>query len=1237
MFDKRIFELAPGMLRYILGRVACLWVALVAQALLVFEFGRLLGLVASGGASQAGLARFAAYALVCLVLVFAGQALAQNLGTKAGSLAAREARRALYEKLVRLGPSFTERLSVTEASSLLGEGVERLRPYASAYLPQLFFAVIAPVTLFALVAPRDLPVAIVLLVCVPLMPVSIMALMKAAKRAMGEYWDSYVDLSGMFAESVRALTTLKIYQADAARHEQMNEAAEGFRATTMRLLRAQLNSVTIMDFFTYAGSALGCIIVLFQFGGAVLSFGEALAVVVLALEFFLPMRRFGSLFHTGMGAGTVLGQMYEVLDTPEPQRGTKEVDAERLDLVCEDVGYVYGEAGEGGREVLHDVSLHAEPGSYTGITGESGSGKSTLGKILTGRYTGYTGSVRLGGVELRELAPEALHSLVTLVSSESHVFKGTLRSNLELGNPDATDADMWKALHECHLDTFAVSAGGLDAAVSEGGANLSGGERQRLRAARALLHDTPIYVFDEATANIDAESEKAILDFIQQISMEKTVIVISHRLSCLVWTDRIYVLDAGRLAQEGEHQMLVAQAGPYQVLWGQQQGLEEFARQTEGVVEAEIAIESHRDEAVNKLIANMPDKIASVVKASYEAKPIAEMITGHKRRSSGHPSWIPLSDEERAALEALEAEEESGETAERPSGAGALAPEEKRGRGAFAIVRGLMRVTREQWGLLGRATLLGILAALSAAGIPLLAIYGLLGSLGLVPLESPVALVAGMAACGTARGFLRYGERLCTHDQTFRTLALLRDRCFGAMRRLAPAKLEEHDSGDLLSLLTTDIELLEMFYSRTLSPVLVSLVVMVAATVAIAVLSPVMGAVAAAGFAVAGIVLPLVSTHVMQEQGRSSRERAVVMGSFMAESLHGLAEILQFGWGDAGEGELDEKMGPGSAVGSGGRSRAGTVLGALGPSLVLLFDALLVGCACALVAGGALAPERAILAVAVFLATTDAAMSVSSLGATLSQTLAAGERVLDLLEEEPQTPEVTDGVDLDGFTGMRIRDVDFSYGGEQVLNHVNIEIPEGAIVRLLGPSGTGKSTIVKLAMRFFDVGAGSVEISGHDVREVNTGSLRRLEGYMTQDSYLFAGTLRDNLAFAKPDASDAELMTALDKAALGRFVRALSDGLDTEFGTDNVGLSDGERQRLGLARMFLHDAPFFILDEPTSNLDALNEAAILRSLAENSEGKTMFIVSHRASVGIISDITYTTRRTTPELTMGRYL
>ena len=936
-----------------------------------------------------------------------------------------------------------------------------------------------------------------------------------------------------------------------------------------------------------------------SYAAGTVTFAGAFAFVFLAADFFIPLRTLGSFFHTATGGMAAAERMYRIIDAPEPACGTQAVTCASVGIECRNVSYSY----DGTRTVLQDADFAARPGGFVGITGASGSGKSTLAGILTGTNRSYTGSITIGGIDLRDISAESLRDTVTYVGFRSFLFAGTVRSNLLMARPGASDDELWEALSRCRIDDFVRRSGGLDAPVSAEGTNLSGGQRQRLAMARALLHDTPVYIFDEATSNIDADSEAAIIDAVAELARTKTVVMVSHRLAALRGCDKVYVFEAGRVVQTGTHEELASQDGPYAGLWARQAELEDFsARSGEGAG-------MQAGEQACRMAEGAGAAAGEQVCRATEG---GDAKAGEKTCSTaGGAASKPTG--------ASSCEVGSDAPSQRPA-AGADATATRRGK--VRIMLELVKLTRPLLGVLACAVVLGVAGFLAAIGITVLATSALLDLEGQAHwIAAGVAAVAAVV-CGVARGPLRYAEQLCNHYLAFRVLALVRDKVFAAMRRLAPAKLEGKEKGDLVSLVTADIELLEVFYAHTLSPAAIALTVSIIVLVFIGLQAPQLVGFAALGFICVGVVVPWCSSHYTATGGLELRQQVGKMNSFVLDSLRGLSETLQFGAQKQRARELDERMASLACAERKLKGRSANALAVSG-AVVLALDIAMVALAMLFVMQGTLEFGRAVMAAGTFMASFGPLLAVAALGSTLQQTLAAGSRVLDLLEEAPQTPEVADGVDVSTFEGMAMREVSFAYRDKKILSDIDVDIRPGRVVRIAGPSGMGKSTLLKLLMRFWDPQSGRVTISGLDLRDVNTASLRNQQGLMEQDTFLFASTIRENLLVAKADASDGELMAALEKAALRELVERLPQGLDTQLAELGDSLSGGERQRLGLARVFLQDAPLLLLDEPTSNLDALSEASVLKALQENRADKTVVIVTHRASAGAIADDTYT--------------
>ena len=572
MMNKRLIDFVPESRKYIAGNVALQWVSLLANIGMMTAITQLLAALFGGTADGAQLAGTAILAALAVAVRFACTTRASRMGFLSSRTVKKALREAIYQKLLRLGASYNEEVKTSEVVQVAVEGVDQLETYFGAYLPQFFYAMLAPLTLFAVLCFVNVPAAVVLLICVPLIPVAIAAVQTWAKKLLSKYWGQYTALGDTFLENLQGLTTLKIYQADAAQNDEMNEQAEKFRKITMKVLTMQLNSITIMDLIAYGGAALGVIFSAMQFRAGNVTLSGALLIVVLAADFFIPMRQLGSFFHIAMNGMAASDKIFRLLDLPEPDK--KPLSCPDGDLNCRDLRFSY----EPDREILHGIDLSFSKGSFTSLVGESGCGKSTIASILMGRSRGYSGSVTIGGAELREISEESLMRHITYVSHQSYLFKGTVRSNLLMGKPDASDEQLWAVLKQVNLADFLRSENGLDTLVAEKGGNFSGGQCQRLALARALLHDSPVYIFDEATSNIDVESENDIMAQIHALAGRKTVILISHRLANVTLSDRIYVLDHGSVVESGTHRELLAQNGLYASLRNAQQAFENYEK-----------------------------------------------------------------------------------------------------------------------------------------------------------------------------------------------------------------------------------------------------------------------------------------------------------------------------------------------------------------------------------------------------------------------------------------------------------------------------------------------------------------------------------------------------------------------------------------------------------------------------------------------------------------------------------
>ena len=579
MINKRLIGTVAESKKYIAGNVILQWCSLTANIALMLSISRMLAELFRGSASVQLFTVTGIVVILALAVRFFCSIGAAKMGYFSSKAVKKSLREKIYQKLLRMGSSYNEQVKTSEVVQVAVEGVDQLETYFGAYLPQFFYAMLAPLTLFIVLCFVNVAAAVVLLICVPLIPVAIAAVQTWAKKLLSKYWGQYTELGDTFLENLQGLTTLKIYQADAFKQQEMNEQAEKFRKITMKVLTMQLNSITIMDLIAYGGAALGVIMAVTQYQSGGVSLEGCLLIILLAADFFIPMRQLGSFFHIAMNGMAASDKIFRLLDLEETKPEITESFPSGHTIRCSGLSFSY----EPDREILHSVDLTFPQGSFTALVGESGCGKSTLASILMGRNKGYTGSVSVGGVPLSSIQEESLLRNITYISHQSYLFKGTVRENLLMGKPGASDEELWAVLSRVNLAEFLKAEQGLDTRLLEKASNLSGGQCQRLALARALLHDSPVYIFDEATSNIDVESENDIMREIHELAKSKTVILVSHRLANVVGADHIYVLDHGIVAESGSHEELLAHHGLYERLWSAQQTLEQFGKERASV------------------------------------------------------------------------------------------------------------------------------------------------------------------------------------------------------------------------------------------------------------------------------------------------------------------------------------------------------------------------------------------------------------------------------------------------------------------------------------------------------------------------------------------------------------------------------------------------------------------------------------------------------------------------------
>lgn len=572
MINKRLIELLGDSKKYIYLSVLFKWMALVSQIAIVYASVNLIKLVFEGSFETALVLKQLGVFLLALVL----RVVSEKLIIKSSYMSSRDVKKILrnkiFDKLERIGSNYSESVSTAEVVQMTTEGVEQLEIYFGQYLPQYFYSIFAPLTLFDVISIISIKVAMILLICVPLIPVSIVMVQKFAKKLLGRYWNTYTSIGDSFLENLQGLTTLKIYKADEYKAKEMDEEATKFRRITMKVLVMQLNSISVMDIVALGGAAIGMVFAIRGVMAGSISIFGAFFIILLSAEFFIPMRTLGSFFHIAMNGMAASDKIFALLDLPETKDGTQSIDASDLTMKIENLNFSYDES----RQILKNINMIFDK-NFVAIVGKSGCGKSTIAKILCAKLKNYSGELKIGDVDFRNVKKSSLMKNLTSVTHNAYIFKGTIRDNLNMAG-HVSDGDMLKAIDIVNLTSLIDERDGLDTEILEGGSNLSGGEKQRLALARAILKNSPIYIFDEATSNVDAESEDIIMNAIKELAKSKKVIMISHKLSNIVDADRIYFMEDGKILNSGTHDELIANCAQYKEMYNHQQSLENYGR-----------------------------------------------------------------------------------------------------------------------------------------------------------------------------------------------------------------------------------------------------------------------------------------------------------------------------------------------------------------------------------------------------------------------------------------------------------------------------------------------------------------------------------------------------------------------------------------------------------------------------------------------------------------------------------
>lgn len=1148
--DSRLWQFTEGLRWRIAGAVSVgLLAALVGIGRLAL-LGWLLAQVFAGASARSLILPVAAVAAVMLLrglLEYWRNMIAHHTAARVQ----RVLRERLFDKVITLGPAHFGLERTGNVLLAMVDGVEQLETYFGQYLPQLFVAMLTPVIVFALVAALDLPVALVMFA---------FALVTLIAPSVFQKWDSrnslrrqkaYAAFAAEFLDAIQGFATLKAFGQSGARAKLLAQKAHELFRATMWVLATNSLSRGIVDTGLAVGAAATLGYGAYRVSAGTMSLEVLLMVLMMGIEVYRPQRDLRALLHQGMVGLSSAQGIFTVLNaTPAivPREGAPGEEESLAPTVSfNHVSFAY----PGGRRQAHqDLSFQVAAGERVGFVGASGSGKSSIVRLLLRFYDPQKGSVCIGGRDLRDLHPREIHRNIAVVNQDTYLFHGSVEDNLRFGKPGASPQELEAAARAANAHGFISRLPqGYATIVGERGIRLSGGQRQRIAIARALLRDAPILVLDEALSAVDAENEAIIQEALDRLMQGRTTLIFAHRLSSIIGSDRLLVLDQGRLVESGSHAELMAAGGVYHTLMA--------AQAAEGAVAG----------------------------ASLEAgRPGEDLAPGMEAPDAAENAHLEPTD---AILRA-------------------------EGMGWLAAFRELFRHVVPWKGKLVVVFFFGVSRVFALIGVGVVSALVVAAVKAGDPFDHYLIVLAVIAPLA---GILHWMESWLAHDMAFRMLAEMRIALFEKLDQLAPAYLLRRRTGDLVAMATHDVELVEFFFAHTVAPALVAILVP----------ALVFGTLLYFGWPMAMALLPFVlivalSPFYMRRRidalGSRAREALADLNAHVVDTIQGLNEIIAFEHVARRKAEMEARTDRNLSL----RLpffRDLTVQMALLEVATGLGGLAVVFTGAQLVAAGQLSagtlPLLTLLAMAAFLPVSE----IAHIGRQLADTLGATRRLYAVHNEKVA---VTDGPGAPlpasgGGASLEFCNLSFSYfsNGQLALENASFFAPAGSTVALVGSSGAGKTTAAHMLMRFFDPHQGEVRMNGVSLREYKLDALRDQIALVTQDTYLFNETLRANIQLARPDASEADIRLAVDRAALAEFVDALPEGLETHVGERGVRLSGGQRQRVAIARAFLKDAPILILDEATSHLDAVNEQAVRHALEELMAERTTVVIAHRLS------------------------
>lgn len=1084
--------------------------------------------------------------LLAFIVGRAGLAWATELS--ANAIAARvknSLRQRLFEHLLGLGPIVAHEERTGELTHTAVDGVEALDAYFSQYLPQLVLAALIPVVFLIVIFPLDPLSGTVLLLTAPLIPLFMWLIGSLAQQLTHRQWQSLSWMSAYFLDVIQGLETLKALGRSRAQIDVIARVSDKFRRTTLSVLQVSFTSALALELISTLSTAVVAVQIGLRLLYGRLTFEEAFFVLLLAPEFYLPLRNLGTRFHAGMAGVSAAQRIFSILDISQatPELPLKPVAPDFSAVIrLDNLHFRYPDQ----RAALNGVSFTLQPGEMVALVGPTGAGKSTLTQLLLGFGRPQSGQIWIGDHRLDEMDLNNWRAGIAWVPQKPYLFYGNVAENIQLGCPEASRDSVIIAAQQAHADEFIRRMPqGYNTLIGEKGATLSGGQAQRIALARAFLQDAPLLILDEPSANLDPATENALQDSLAQLLPGRTALIIAHRLSTVKHADRILVLDQGKVVEQGTHAELVQQGGLY-----------------------------------SRMVGAFPDEPARTLDSE---QPVRDYSAGTAK--SFHPS-VPS----RHAHDPLSNR---------------------------AVFQRLLKLVLPHWKEVLLSVLLGFATIGSSIGLMSASAY-IIASAALQPSIAVLQVpIVGVRFFGIARGVFRYLERLASHNTTFQILADLRVSFYRALEPLAPARLQRYRSGDLLTRLTGDIEALENLYVRALAPPLVAIFVGVVSTSYLAGFSFRLAGALSVLLVVCGLGVPWLVRQLSRTPGQRLVDLRAQINTLVVDSIQGMPDLLAFGQEQRQKDRL-QKLSQELVV---AQQRTAQLTGLQSGLIVFLSNfglwwvlRLAIPLVNAGIFSGVYLPVVALAALTSF----EAVQSLPAAAQHLESCLQAGRRLFEVVDADPEVIDPATPLPLPAEPSLTARQLSFTYSGSVdalgetgfALQNLDFDLASGKKIALVGPSGAGKSTLVSLVLRFWDFNQGELCYGGEDVRRLQQDELRARIGLVSQTTYLFNTTLRENLLIANPQATPEQIAAAIQQAQLTDFIQSLPDGLDTWLGEQAQRISGGERQRVAIARAILRDAPLLILDEPTANLDAITESQLLKELHAQTEGRMVIWITH---------------------------